>query len=360
MKLDSICGMEVAEDTKYTAEHNGELHYFCSAGCRDLFLDGLSQKGHSGEYDLVIIGAGPAGLTAAVYASLLKIHTFLIGGDIGGQAIDSTKIENYMGYDLITGPELVLKFQQQLLQNHYVSHSATKAESVVKTGEGFRITASDSKQYNTTCIIVATGMSRRRLNIPGEEQFQRKGVFYGNVQDYAFVQNKNAVVVGGGNSALQIVENLHKVARKVVLLSDFDLSADAALVERMRSFDNLEIWESCTVELFQGESTIGSVVFRQKAASERVTVSADGVFISIGLGPNSGLVSDLVDRNEKNEIAIHPDCSTSCNGLFAAGDVTDAFGKRIVIAAGEGAKAALAVKKYLMSAKKIKHAKTTN
>jgi len=345
--------MDVSKDSAFTVEHEGEIYYFCSSGCRDIFIrkqqDENADKRH---FDLIIIGAGPAGLTAAVYASLLKINTFLIAGDIGGQAIDSTKIENYMGYDLITGPDLVSKFQQQLLENHYVSHAVTKAESITQADDGFRIVTSDNRRYTAPCVLITTGMSRRKLSVPGEEQFQRKGIFYGNIQDYGFVQQKNAVVIGGGNSAVQVAEILHTVARQVVVISDFDLSADAEQVARIRAFENCEIRENCSVEAFEGNATLSSVVFREKGISERERIPADGAFISIGLRANSGLVRHLAECNEKKEIITQKDCSTSCDGLFAAGDVTDTFGKRIVIASGDGAKAALAVKKYLMRKRK--------
>ncbi|HDH50239.1 MAG TPA: hypothetical protein ENG95_01055 [Nitrospirae bacterium] len=142
--------------------------------------------------DLIIIGGGPAGLTAAVYAAILKMDTFLITKDLGGQAVDSTKIENYMGYDFITGPELVKRFQYQLIHSHYVDHLISDVEKIEPADDGFKVTVSELKDYSAKTLIVASGMTRRKLNVPGEEEFQRKGVFYGNIQDLSFVQGEDA------------------------------------------------------------------------------------------------------------------------------------------------------------------------
>ncbi len=197
-------------------------------------------------------------------------------------------------------------------------------------------------------------MTRRRLNIPGEEKFQRRGVFYGNIQDLSFVQGEDAVVIGGGNSALQIVENLHTVAKNIHLVSDSELKADPVIIERIKRFRNLKIHEGYITVEFKGDKTLSSVMIRKKATDETVELPARGVFIAIGLQPNSSLVSGLCELNEKGEIIINPDCSTSYPGIFAAGDVTNAFGKRIIIASGEGAKAAMAARQYLLDLRKKK------
>jgi alkyl hydroperoxide reductase subunit F len=173
-------------------------------------------------------------------------------------------------------------------------------------------------------------------------------VFYGNVQDVSFVQGEDVVVVGGGNSAMQIVENLLPVARQIHIVSDLPLTADASVVERVSASHRVHRHEGCKVRRISGNDTVQQVVIHKLAEPEETPLHARGVFIAIGLRPNAALVADLVERNDKGEVAIQPDCSTSRPGLFAAGDVTDAYGKRIIIAAAEGAKAALAVKHYLL------------
>lgn len=341
--------MEVNERDAFTAECGDETFYFCSEGCRERFMKERICRVPRTSYDLIIIGGGPAGLTAAVYAATLKMNAFLITKDLGGQAIDSTKIENYMGFDFITGPELTEKFQYQLIHSHYIDHLMSDVEKIEAADGGFNITTSELKIYSAKTLIIATGMTRRRLKVPGEEEFQRKGVFYGNIQDFSFVQDKDVAVIGGGNSALQIVETLYNVAGNIHIISDTRLTADSVVIERVSGFKNLKKFEGYKVLEFKGEKTLSGIVLRKAASDEIIEIPVKGVFIAIGLQPNSSLVSHLVELNDRGEIIINQDCSTSCPGIFAAGDVTNAFGKRIIIASGEGAKAALAARQYILN-----------
>ena len=341
--------MEVDERNAFTAECGGETFYFCSEGCRERFMKERICRVPRTSYDLIIIGGGPAGLTAAVYAATLKMNAFLITKDLGGQAIDSTKIENYMGFDFITGPELTEKFQYQLIHSHYIDHLMSDVEKIEVSEGSFNVTTSELKTYLAKTLIIATGMTRRRLKVQGEEEFQRKGVFYGNIQDFSFVQDKDVAVIGGGNSALQIVETLYNVAGNIHIISDTRLTADSVVIERVSGFKNLKKFEGYKVLEFKGEKTLSGIVLRKAASDEIIEIPVKGVFIAIGLQPNSSLVSHLVELNDRGEIIINQDCSTSCPGIFAAGDVTNAFGKRIIIASGEGAKAALAARQYILN-----------
>lgn len=195
MKRDPVCNMEVEESKAVTRECGGKIYYFCSEGCRDKFVvDNVCEIPRT-SYDLVIVGGGPGGLTAAVYAATLKMNAFLITRDLGGQAIDSTKIENYMGFDFITGPELVEKFRYQLIHSHYIDHMMSDVEKKEPVEDGFHVTTSEINTYFTRTLIIATGMTRRRLNVTGEEELQRKGVFYGNIQDLSFVHGEDVAVI---------------------------------------------------------------------------------------------------------------------------------------------------------------------
>lgn len=352
MKKDQVCNMDVEEGGAITTECNGLLYYFCSDGCKEKFLKEKACKQPHTVYDLIIIGGGPAGLTAAVYAATLKMDALLIAKDLGGQAVDSTKIENYMGFDFVTGPELIAKFQQQLVHSHYIDHLLSEVEKIEPLKEGFTVTTSELNRYFSNTLLIATGMTRRKLGVPGEESFQRKGVFYGNIQDLSFVQGEDVAVVGGGNSALQVVENLHAVAKRIYLISDSKLTADPVVIERVSRFENLSKYEGFKVIEFSGESALSGVAVRKKAEEEMIRIPVKGVFIAIGLQPNSSPISHLVRLNDSGEIIINPDCSTSYRGIFAAGDVTNAFGKRIIIASAEGAKAALAARQYILNPRK--------
>lgn len=349
MKKDTVCNMDVKEEDAITIECDGEIFYFCSEGCKERFLQQRKCKLPRTSYDLIIIGGGPAGLTAAIYAATLKIDALLITKDLGGQAIDSTKIENYMGFDFITGPELIRKFQNQLIHSHYIDHLLSEVEKIEPGEGGFNVITSELTKYFTKTLIIATGMTRRRLNVPGEEEFQRKGVFYGNIQDISFVQGEDVAVIGGGNSALQIVENLHTIATNVYLISDSELEADPVIIERVGRFKNLTRYEGFRVVEFLGEKALSEITVRKIAGKEKLRIPVKGIFIAIGAQPNSYLVSHLVNLNDRREIVINPDCSTNYPGIFAAGDVTNAFGKRIIIASGEGAKAALSVRQHLLN-----------
>lgn len=349
MKRDPVCKMLVSEENALTTVYKGKTYYFCSEGCKEKFEHSIQDQKPSDSFDLIIIGGGPAGLTSAVYASILKMRAFLIADDLGGQAIDSTKIENYMGFDFITGPELIKKFNDQLLHSHYIDHLISDVELVEPVNGGFVITTSELKKYYSKTLLISTGMKKRKLNITGEQKFERKGLFYGNIQDLTFIQDCDVAVIGGGNSALQIVENLHSVAGKIYIVSDIKLTADDALVNRVKQYRNLVLYENYKVEKISGSKVISSVTIRKTGEKKLAELPVCGVFVAIGLRPNSSLVHELVELNEKNEILINSNCATSYPGIFSAGDVTNAFGKRIIIAAGEGAKAALAIKQYILN-----------
>jgi NADH-dependent peroxiredoxin subunit F len=352
MKRDPICQMPVEEKNALTAECDGKVFYFCSSGCREKFLREKTCRLPQSFYDLVIVGGGPAGLTAAIYAATLKLNAFLIARDLGGQAIDSTKIENYMGFDLITGPELIKKFQDQLLHSHFVDHLLSEVVKIEAVSGGFKVLTSLNGNYWSRTLILATGMARRKLGVPGEERLQRRGVFYGSIPDLSFVQGVEVAVIGGGNSAVQMVENLQTVARQIHLVARSGLTADPAEVERLDQVSNLTRYEGYDTLEFTGENALTGIRIRRKGAEEILSVPVKGVFIAIGMKANSAPAVDLVTVNARGEIVVGPDCSTSSTGIFAAGDVTDVYGKRIIIAAGEGAKAAIAAREYLLSLEK--------
>jgi len=350
MEKDPVCRMEVREEEAVTAECDGVIYYFCSEGCRNKFLQERTCAATA--FDLIIIGGGPAGLTAAVYAATLKMEALLVAKDLGGQAVDSTKIENYLGFDFITGPELIEKFKHQLFHSHFIAHLLSEVEKIEPHEGGFKVITSELAAYTTKTLIIATGMTRRRLGVPGEKEFLRKGIFYGAVQELSSVEGEDAVVIGGGNSALQVVENLHTVARNIHLISTSELTADPLVVERVTCLPNFHAHLGYKVVEFTGDQTLAGVTIRKKGGAETLRLPVKGAFIAVGLEPNSALAAPLVELNARREIIIRPDCSTSHPGIFAAGDVTDAFGKRIIIASGEGAKAALAARQHLLNLRK--------
>jgi alkyl hydroperoxide reductase subunit F len=351
MPIDPVCKMAVAAENAITAECDGVIYYFCSTNCKEKFL-GDKVCALRAAYELIIIGGGPAGLTAAVYSTILKTDALLITKNLGGQAIDSAKIENYMGFDFITGPELIEKFKHQLFRSHYIDHLVSEVEKIEALEDGFNVVTADLNTFFAPALLVATGMTRKRLQVPGEERLLRRGIFYGNLQDISFVQGKNVAVIGGGNTALQLVDNLHAVVKNIYLVSHSELSGDPANIEKVIHCPNVHRYENYTTVEFIGEDRLSGLTIRKMAGKETVDLAVEGAFIAIGLRPNSSLVARLVQLNARGEIVIQPDCSTSQPGIFAAGDVSNAFGKRIIIASGEGAKAAMAARQYLLDLRK--------
>jgi len=355
--IDPICNMVIEKENSIVLKLKNTDYFFCSEGCKKKFeqkrLNRVDEKLEI--YDLIIIGGGPAGLTAGVYASILKLHAFLISKELGGQAIDSTKIENYMGFDFITGPELIEKFHYQLVNSHFIDHLLSEVEIVEQADDkNFVVTIADSKKIKAKTILLATGMRRRKLNIPGESEFQRKGIFYGSIQDVSYLQDNEIAIIGGGNSALQLVEDLHEISNKIYLISDTVLTGDATIIKRIKKIKTVEIFEEYKIEKFIGDKVLSGVSIRKKGGRVSKLLPVSGVQIAIGLKPDTSLVTKLVDLNDKGEILINQDCSTSYPGIFAAGDVTNVFGKRIIIASGEGAKAVLALKKFIINNKHLK------
>lgn len=343
MHTDPVCGMEIDHE-EFTCESEGVKYFFCSQGCLEKFTSSFSENPGKHAYDLIIIGGGPAGLTAAVYASVLKIDTFLITDDIGGQAIDTSKIKNYMGFDFISGPELIRKFKNQFLNEHYLSHKIGHVVKVEKQNKKFEITTQTQEKYSSNAVIVASGMKKRKLGIPGENELQRKGVCYSLVHDIDLFKGSEVIVIGGGNSGVQTATDLKKAGCAVTLVTMGKMIADPKNIEKINN--HVRIIEEHILTEILGNDGVEGVVIQSEKTNKKTKLPCKGVFIQVGFLPNTEFCRDLVELNGNGEIIIYPDCSTKTDGLYACGDVTDVF-KRIIIASGEGAKAALSVKQYL-------------
>ena len=351
MNIDPVCGMEV-ESQQFSFEFRGKKYCFCSQGCMKEFTDSPSEYSWKDVYDLIIIGGGPAGLTAAVYASISKIDTFLVAMDIGGQAIDSTKIKNYMGFEFITGNELTKKFRDQFLKEHYLAHKIDEVLHIELRNDKFEIITKKQEKFLSHAVIIATGMKKRKLGIPGEERLVRKGISYSVVQDIALFKGLDIVVIGGGNSGVQTADDLTKIGCKVSLVTKGKMIADKKNIDQLRSNERVKIYEEHDVVEILGENKVEGVILQSEKDFETIHLTCNGVFIQVGFLPNTEFCRDIMSLNKDGEIIINPDCSTSTPGIFACGDVTNAYGKRIIIASGEGAKAILSVKKYLADKKR--------
>jgi NADH-dependent peroxiredoxin subunit F len=297
-------------------------------------------------YDVIIIGAGPAGITAAVYCARKYISCIVLTKDIGGQASWSGDIENYTGYQFITGPELVSKFEEHLKEYNIEIRENEPVEGFSKKDNLFEVKTSKSVYLSRT-IIIASGKRSKDLNVLGEEGFRNKGVTYCATCDGPLFGGKDVVIAGGGNSALDAAIQLMKIANKVYIVNvSSDLTGDSIVREKVLKNENVTVFNSTEITEIKGEKFVSSVKIRNTENGEEKELSSQGVFVEIGLVPNSVFTS-LIDKNEKGEVTINCQSETNIPGVFAAGDVTNVMEKQIIIAAGEGAKAALRAFNYI-------------
>lgn len=297
--------------------------------------------------DVVIIGAGPAGMTSAVYAARKKMDCVIYANVMGGLAIWSAGVENYMGYHLISGVELMAKFEKQVKEFDIPIENKT-VEKVSKEADIMTVHLDGGEEVQTKTVIVATGRSPRHLKIPGEKEFIGKGVTYCATCDAPLFAKLEVAVIGGGNAALSSIVQLLDIAGKVYAVSQYGWSADPVLQERAAGAKNIEILKGYDMVAIEGQNLVERLTIKSRKTDEARELAVRGVFIEIGSEPNSGFVSGLVELNEKQEIIVDCGSRTNIAGIFAAGDVTNVPQKQIIVAAGEGAKAALSAFEYLI------------
>jgi len=298
-------------------------------------------------YDLMIIGGGPAGLAASVYAARKQLKALLISVDIGGQVNKTLGIENYLGYQFIEGPELIDKFQTQVSQFPIDQKIGYKISRLEKFDGGFEAISEGGDKYQAKAVIFAAGKSPRKLNVPGEAEFAGRGVTYCAICDGPVFAGQRVAVVGGGNSALEAALDMVKIAEHVDLVSLTPLTGDAILIDKLADAKNLTIFTEYQTEKIEGQDFVNGILIRDLKSSKRKRLEVTGVFIEIGLVPNSEPVRGLIELNKWGEVPINCSCETMIPGLYAAGDVTDVPEKQIIVAAGEGVKAALQAHRYL-------------
>ena len=298
-------------------------------------------------YELMVIGGGPAGLAASVYAARKRLKALLISVDIGGQVNKTLGIENYLGYQFIEGPELIDKFQTQVNQFPIDQKIGYKVSRLEKFDDGFEAISEAGDRYQTKAVIFAAGKSPRKLNVPGEAELAGRGVTYCAICDGPVFAGQRVVIVGGGNSALEAALDMVKIAEHVDLVSLTPLTGDAILIDKLTDAKNLAIFTEYQTEKIEGQDFVNGMLIGDLKSGEGKRLEVTGVFIEIGLVPNSAAVSGLIELNKRGEVPVSCSCETTVPGLYAAGDVTDIPEKQIVIAAGEGAKAALQAHHYL-------------
>lgn len=297
--------------------------------------------------DTIIIGAGPAGITAGIYAVRREMKTLIIGKELGGQIVWAGQIENYPGIKSIANYELINQFDEHLKAAGVARISAEVVKIEKTTNHNFLV-HTNKEVFETQSVIVAMGLIPRRLAIAGEERLSGKGVSYCANCDGPLFKNKTIAVVGGGNAALDAAEVLSKIAAKVYLIHrNENFKGFDSLVLGIKKLDNVEVLMNYDITEIMGETKVEKIIITDKETLKTKEIELAGVFIEVGRIAHTDLVDELVERDGAKQIIIDEKCQTKTDGVFAAGDVTQVEFKQITIAEGQGTIAALTAYQYL-------------
>jgi alkyl hydroperoxide reductase subunit F len=318
------------------------------AAARDAAKLGAKQA-----FDMLIVGGGPAGAAAAVYAARKGIRTGVVAERFGGQTLDTMGIENFISVQETQGPKFAAAMESQV-RSYGVdimnSQRVTAIEPAAQPGGEITVTLSNGAALKSRSVVLATGARWRNVNVPGEQEYKNKGVAYCPHCDGPLFKGKRVAVIGGGNSGVEAAIDLAGVVAHVTLVEFADqLKADAVLVNKLRSLANVEIHTNAQTTEITGDGTrVNGLVYKDRASGREHRVALEGVFVQIGLVPNTEWLRGTVELSKYGEILIDERCATSLPGVFAAGDVTTVPYKQIIIASGEGSKAALSAFDHLI------------
>ncbi|MCR5757477.1 MAG: NAD(P)/FAD-dependent oxidoreductase [Selenomonas sp.] len=302
--------------------------------------------------DIVIIGAGMAGLTAALYAGRMNLSVLVLESAlVGGQIANATGIENYPGLPGVAGKDLIGTLQQQAENFGAVIDEFDAIERVSLTPER-KIIETEAHIYEAGCVIIASGMERRKLPLPEEKKYAGKGVHYCELCDGHLYQDKVIAVMGGGNAAVDAANFLTKYAKKLYLLHRSQLRADESSREKLKDKQNVEILLETDVVALKGEKRLETVEIHDKANDTHRELAVDGIFVNIGVTPNTELFKNDIKRAADGRIEAGEDCRTNIPGVFAAGDVRSKEVRQLTTAAADGTTAAILAEKYLSKMRK--------
>lgn len=302
-------------------------------------------------YDVIIIGAGPAGLSAAIYTIRKLMKTLIISKDIGGQVAWSSDVQNYLGFSQVNAQELVAKFEQHVKEYGVEQLIGEEVSSVDMAGPIKKVVTGDGRSWLGKTMIIATGGVHRPLDIAGEREMVGKGVSYCSTCDAPLFGGADVAVVGGGNSGLEAVLDLINIADKIYLVSLTELTGDPVYQDKVKNSSKVEILPLYQPLRVVGEKMVEGLEIKSLQTNETRTLNVEGVFVEIGIMPNSSLFIDTLATNQTGEILVDSRCRTGLNGVFACGDVTSVPFKQVVVAVGEGAKAALSAYEFLINQK---------
>jgi alkyl hydroperoxide reductase subunit F len=300
-------------------------------------------------YDFLIVGGGPAGLNAALYAKRKGLETGIITRQIGGQVLNTSSVDNYLGTKSSTGEQLVEDFRSHVNSLDVPVLEYVDVEAILPNSAKNQHTVllTDGQQFNARTLLLATGTNHRKLGVEGEERLAGRGVAYCAICDAPLYKNKNVIIAGGGNSAVEAALDLAKVANHVTIVHRSQFRADKIIIDELYQNEKIDIHLETQILSIEGDEVFSHVHALDKKKNETIDILADGVFIEIGNIPNSQLFIDLVDLNDIGEVIVDEKGQTSVDGIYSAGDVTTVSYKQIIIATSDGAKTALAANDYI-------------
>ncbi len=314
---------------------------FDSRRLNELFGSAASDE----QYDVIIVGAGPAGLTAGVYCARKLLKTIIISENIGGQATESWAIENYMGYRMVTGEDLMKKFEEQV-RTLDIRLELDQVTGIAKEDDLFVVKTVSGLTLRSKSLILTQGKQPRKLGVPKEEEYLGRGLSICSTCDGPLYKGKRIAVVGGGNSALQTAVEMSSIAESVSLVVRSTIRADPGYLKNLEAKKNITVHLHSHITALHGDKFLSGITLKSEDGTEQM-LDVEGVFIEIGWLPNTAMLDSLVELNDKKEIIVDLNCHTSTKGIFAAGDVTSVKSKQIIIASGDGAKAALEAFEFL-------------
>lgn len=297
-------------------------------------------------YDIIVVGSGPAGLTAAIYARRAEKTVLVVEKEtFGGEITHSPKVENYPGFHELSGNELA----EKLLDQAMALGAEVEMDTVTSVeGQGPFTLRGENGSYEARTLIIASGSKHRRLGVPGEEELTGEGISYCAVCDGPFYKGREVAIIGGGNSALQQAVMMSEYCSRVTICQNLDfLTGEQKLQDILAARNNVEIILGVTVDRFQGEKTLTSMVLNRESSGEKLLLQPDGVFIAVGQAPENKPFESVCQLDDWGYIVSDESCTTKTPGVYAAGDCRTKSVRQIVTATGDGAVAALAACRYL-------------
>ncbi|MGG7214794.1 alkyl hydroperoxide reductase subunit F [Clostridium nigeriense] len=304
-------------------------------------------------FDVLVIGGGPSGSSAAIYSARKGLNTGIVVERFGGQVMDTMAIENFISVKYTEGPKLSRNLEEHVRNYDVDIISGESAKSLTKNGDFIEVALESNATLKSKTVIISTGAKWRELGVPGEEKFKNKGVAFCPHCDGPIYKGKDIAVVGGGNSGIEAAIDLANIVKHVTVLEFLpELKADAVLQEKLYSLSNVTVLKNVQVKEITGTNKVDGIIYIDRSTNEEKRINLEGIFIQIGLAPNTKWISESLELNRIGEIVVDKKCFTSLDGVFAAGDCTDSPYKQIIIAMGSGATASLSAFDYLIRNKK--------